>query len=53
MNELLPHWSIGKLINYILETEIRYGYQWRAAAFGIPIYRDSGLQRYPDTQILS
>lgn len=25
MNELLPHWSIGKLINYMLETEIVFG----------------------------
>ncbi|MEN6588831.1 MAG: hypothetical protein ABFC30_04110, partial [Proteiniphilum sp.] len=35
------------------ETEFRFWYQWRAAAFGIPIYRNSGLQRYQDTQILS
>jgi hypothetical protein len=24
MYELLPHWSFGKLINYILETETRF-----------------------------
>lgn len=51
--KLLPHWSIGELINYIFKTETRFWFQWRAAAFGIPIYRNSGLQRIQDTQILS
>jgi len=48
----LPHWSIGKLINNILETEIVFvvngGPHPSGQAFGL-----GGLQRQQNTQILS
>ena len=53
MHELLPHWSIGKLINYIINRDslrvLMAGRSLRDSDFGW----DSGLQRYLDTQILS
>ena len=53
MNELLPHWSIGKLINKINKTETLFLILMAGRSLRDSIYSDSGLQKYRNTQILS